>query len=101
MRELRNEIKLMNDAKAKQMKNEMENLIQEQSNGSSVEVHKLEDKFTKFDKLSDEKVAQDAIKLREERMKNLKEEMVLFETQRQSMEDELFTEESATQKATV
>lgn len=89
MQQLKLEIRLMNEAKAQQMEDEMNNLVLESKNGASQqEVNRLGTEFTKFDKISEEKVAKEAVELREQKMQKLREEMEQFEHQRAEMEEE-------------
>ena len=90
MRELKDEIRQFNEAKARMMENEMKDLISEQKECEENQpvVKKLDANKVKFDKNADEKVARDAEMLRLERMKTLKAEMIAFEAQRKEMEDE-------------
>ena len=55
MDELKMEIRLMNEAKSTQMKEEMESLQQENTK-KEIEINRLGNEFTNFDKLADEKV---------------------------------------------
>ena len=61
---------------------------QERTESEEREINKLDTKFTNFDKLSDEKVAADAIKLRNERKKQLEREMLQFEEEKDQFEDD-------------
>jgi len=87
---LEQEIRLMNEAKARQMEDELRNLVQEKmvDEERQKQVNRLGSKFTEFDKLADQKVAEEAEALREGRMMKLREEMALFEAQRAEMEEE-------------
>ena len=93
MRELKDEIRQFNEAKARMMENEMEGLLNEQKecedSANTPVVKKLDAEKVKFDRQAEDKVAKDAELLRLERMKTLREEMKAFEAQRREMEDEL------------
>ena len=72
----------MNEAKARAMKEEMENLVRDSKSGktmSAQEINRLGGDRLKFDKISDQKVAEAEEKLRKDRMNALQEEMRLFE----------------------
>ena len=87
--QLRAEIRLMNEAKRQLMQQEMADIVdQERTESEEREINKLDTKFTNFDKLSDEKVAADAIKLRNERKKQLEREMLQFEEEKEQFEDD-------------
>ena len=82
MSRLKSEIRIMNEAKARAMKEEMENLVRDSNSANCAaahEVNRLGGDRLKFDKISDRKVAQAEEKLREDRMKALQEEMRIFE----------------------
>ena len=72
----------MNEAKARAMKEEMENLVRDSKSAkamSAQEINRLGGDRLKFDKISDQKVAEAEEKLRTDRMNALQEEMRLFE----------------------
>ena len=78
----KSEIRIMNEAKARAMKEEMENLVRDSQSGktmSAQEINRLGGDRLKFDKISDQKVAEAEEKLRKDRMNALQEEMRLFE----------------------
>ena len=71
------------------MQQEMADIVdQERTESENREINKLDTKFTNFDKLSDEKVAADAIKLRNDRKKQLEREMLQFEEEKEQFEDD-------------
>ena len=87
--QLRAEIRLMNEAKRQLMAQEMAKIEDEERAESEVrEIGKLDSKFTNFDKHADEAVAAEAIKIRDARKRQLEQEMLAFEEEKEKFEDD-------------
>ena len=87
--QLRAEIRLMNEAKRQLMQQEMAQIVDEENEESNErEINKLDVKFTNFDKLADEKVAAEAVQIRNNRKKRLENEMLRFEEEKVQFEDD-------------
>ena len=87
--QLRAEIRLMNEAKRQLMAQEMAKIEDEERAESEVrEIGKLDSKFKNFDKHADEAVAAEAIKIRDARKRQLEQEMLAFEEEKEKFEDD-------------
>ena len=87
--QLRAEIRMMNEAKRQLLEQEIQDIIdQEDREEKQVQVNKLDEKFTNFDKISDEKTRQEEIRIRNARKEQLAAEMKNFEIEKAKFEQD-------------